>query len=278
MEFPQMTDTFDAIKALSELRAGLRPQENQAKLSFSERCGAFCALYEKTPHSIVARAFGITKTTASWLAGCLPDGIDHRVKTIGFEDRTVSDESADGAFYKANAPQIVSVPVDVIIDYDPNRNRNPNRKLRYQDVAREFIHLGRDGFFARYYTDSIHERLIRAKYQAGNEDSGRGQNGANRSAAKFSFKYYGPVRCGEKFYRIAWVPAGKMQFEGWHFTECQEDGSRFPEQPYNWLDYFNEDTKEQRAYRTSAEAFDAIFAHNGLESPRPKPGRPKAQI
>jgi hypothetical protein len=275
MEFPQMTDAFDAAKALAELRAGLRPQANQAKLSFSERCGAFCALYQKTPHSIVARAFGITKTTASLLAGCLPEGMDHRVKTMGFEERTVMDtsyqgEDGNGVPYKA------TVPVDVIIDYDPNRKRNPSRKLRYQDVAREFIHLGRDGFFARYYTDSIHERLIRAKLLAGSEDLGAGQNGANRNAAKFSFKYYGPVRCAEQFYRIGWIAAGKLQFEGWHYAECQEDGSRFGDQDYNWLDYFNEDTQEARAYRTSAEAFDAIFTAHGLESPRPKPGRPKA--
>ena len=78
-----MTDMFDAQRALEELTSGLHLSQNQARLSFRERCGAFCALYQKTPHSIVARAFGITKATASMLAGCLPDGLDHKVKTLG---------------------------------------------------------------------------------------------------------------------------------------------------------------------------------------------------
>ena len=113
-----MTDDFDVQRAMSDLTAGLALRQNQARLSFSERCGAFCALYNKTPQSIVALAFGITKTTASLLAGCLPEGLDHKSVGLGFS------EVVDGRV----------VPLEIVTDHNPNRSRD--WRARYQELAR----------------------------------------------------------------------------------------------------------------------------------------------
>lgn len=62
-----MTEALDRLDAtLSRM-----PFSHAARLPWGEKCGAFYALYRGFPKSLIAEAFAITPTTASFLANCL---------------------------------------------------------------------------------------------------------------------------------------------------------------------------------------------------------------
>jgi hypothetical protein len=117
------------------------------KLTFSEKCGAFAALYAGVSNLVVARAFSLAPQTVSKLSGCLENDPDHYLTE---PDREPTAKHPDG------------VPGQRIL-MDHNLRRNPNRHLHYNDVAREFEALGRDEFNRRYYTERVHKRIILAK-------------------------------------------------------------------------------------------------------------------
>ena len=110
------------------------------KLTFPEQCGAFAALYGGQKNRVVAKAFGLSVQGASKLSGCLEQDPDpYRIVAKG-DDLS-----------------------KVMLDH--NRNRNPNRRRHYQDVAREFEALGKEEFNRRYYTERVHTRILLAKQQ-----------------------------------------------------------------------------------------------------------------
>ena len=114
------------------------------KLTFTEQCGAFAALYGGQRNAIVARAFGISLQTTSKLSGCLE--ID-----------------PDPYRYVAQGDDTSKVLMD------HNRNRKFERARFYPAVAREFEALGKEEFNSRYYTERVHNRILLAKQQLRDE-------------------------------------------------------------------------------------------------------------
>lgn len=128
------------------------------KLTFSEKCGAFAALYAGVSNMVVARAFGLAPQTVSKLSGCLeydPEPYKREVMEVADEHHRVE-------------------IVENKIMRDHNERRNPARHLHYNDVAREFEALGAEEFERRYYVERIVKRIIIAKVQL--RDEKRGQN------------------------------------------------------------------------------------------------------
>ena len=112
---------FDGAAALADM-ARDSVAFSQQRLSFSDQCGAFCALYHgKLPLSVVAKAFDITKTTASLIGGCLRDDPAPLVRSLSLTNGAVEEKTE-------NRDQI--------------RRRSVSRRPRYQAVAREFLALG----------------------------------------------------------------------------------------------------------------------------------------
>ena len=243
---------FDGAAALEALaRDGA--DFSQKRLSFSDQCAAFCALYHgKLPLSVVAMAFDITKATASLIGGCVRDDPDPYVEIVSFKDGVLQDE---------------------IENRDPNLRRSSSRRPRYQAVAREFLHLGAAEFTRRYYTDEVHSRISNARRLLRRDDV-RGHAGSNPAAAKFSFKNWGVIKCLDNYYRISWLKAGQSEFEGWHYSICEENGLAL-EMGWDWTAFFDPINNEARAFRTASEAYDAIHEMNGVPSPRKKIGRPR---
>ena len=96
---------------LAEAREG--EQMGTRKLTFSEQCGAFAALYAGVQNKTVARAFGISIQAASYISGCLENDPDpYRLE------------------YQPNENHDLDAPRKVFMDH--NRNRNPARRKRYR--------------------------------------------------------------------------------------------------------------------------------------------------
>ena len=115
---------------------------------------------------------------------------------------------------------------------------------------------------------------MEAKYQPCAEGLGHEQLIADRRRQKFLQSASGDC-VQDTHYRIDWVPKGRLEFEGWHYSPCNEDGKSLEGGEYDWVYYI--EGEEARAFRTSAEAYDAFSHSTALESPRPKSGRPKYQ-
>jgi hypothetical protein len=79
------------------------PLHNAGRLSHADKCGAFYALYRGFPKSLVAKAFGITPTTASHLAHCLAPrpGAQTRYDDIAREFRTLGASAFGERYYTA---------------------------------------------------------------------------------------------------------------------------------------------------------------------------------
>ena len=89
----------------------------------------------------MAKAFGMSSASVSYLAGCRPID-DRRPVTIAIDRR----------------PRLRS---ETITPPNLNMRRSPDRKPRYQDVAREFDRLGETMFLRTYYTADIDARIER---------------------------------------------------------------------------------------------------------------------
>ena len=132
-----MEKTVDELMA--EATAG--NTERRRKLTFRQQCGAFAALYGGQSNYVVAEAFGVSLTTISHLSGCLEYDPDPYRFEVDPKTDLVRDEK---------------------VLRDHNRNRSPNRRRHYEDVAREFDALGVQRFNDRYYRP-VHERIMLAK-------------------------------------------------------------------------------------------------------------------
>ena len=67
-----MNTDFDAISEASEL-ANTYPSRAGRKLTFSQRCSAYAALFEGTSQVLVATAFRLSRPSISALANCRKD-------------------------------------------------------------------------------------------------------------------------------------------------------------------------------------------------------------
>ena len=143
-----MTRTADEM--LAEAREG--QWLGGRKLTFTEKCGAFIALYDGVANAVVARAFGLASQTVSKLSGCL----EYDPDPYHYEYATGEGHNPD-----------LEMPEKVLRDH--NARRSPNRHLHYNDVAREFVALGPEEFKRRYYTERTHKRIILAKLQLRDE-------------------------------------------------------------------------------------------------------------
>ena len=123
------------------------------KLTFHKQCAAFAALYAGVRNQVVARAFGISAQTASFISGCLEnDPEPYRTSVV---------DKGKGIIEKET------------IVWDHNRNRSPNRRRHYEEVAREFDALGKERFAERYYTERVHDLITVAKHELHAEHKAR---------------------------------------------------------------------------------------------------------
>jgi hypothetical protein len=247
---PAEEPVFDVKKAMAELTAD-QPDFAARKLSFEEKCGAFAALYGGARHSVVARAFGVTPTTVSLLAGCLPYDPDPGRRAYDPETKTYI-----GGYQGLS------------------RNRIEGRKQHYQDVAKEFIALGEHAFNERYYRP-FHDRLWKARNEvtAKHVTAKPRLAGPNPAADKYSFRItHKTINMHGEHWRVSWLGHKTDPAQaGWKISPCQENGERL-EAGWSWR---GDDMNADMPFRTSGEAFDGVYAFYGEESPRPKPGRPR---
>ena len=135
-------DDFDVDAALAELRRAEGPKMAGRKLPFAEQCAAFALLYGGAKNETVAKVFGLSKTTVSYLNGCLKyDPTPTRSRLVFKNGR----------------------PVEETYGSDHNRSRNPARQQHYETVAREFEALGEQNFNHRYLNAAIFARVEKAK-------------------------------------------------------------------------------------------------------------------
>lgn len=129
-------ETFDPQKAVREL-AKLYPAGQGRKLSFARLCGAYAALFNGVKVEVVAEAFYLSRTSVSNLAGCRND-----------------------------LREATRIEVGPLAETHPSpsltQRKYLNRKLRYQNVAREFDRLGEAEFLRLYYTRQIHAEIRNA--------------------------------------------------------------------------------------------------------------------
>lgn len=149
------SEAFSPKKALADL-VRRQPNKPVRKLAFFDQCAAFYALFGGARPHIVAKAFGISPTATSQIAGCLAR-----------DPRPQFTELADGKIVK---------------NRDHNKNRSPARIQRYGRVADEFKLLGEEAFGAKYYTEEIHLRLKRIEYELDDEALRRARQGPDPAA------------------------------------------------------------------------------------------------
>lgn len=125
------------VRAAEYLQKTYKPSHTAPKLLHEGKCEAYALLYNGTRPDVVARMFGISRSTVSYIAGCRED---NRVATTF--------ETVPGHFETLGGPKI--------------KHRNVNRKPRYQEVADEFETLGEDAFLERYLSKGLVQRSNKA--------------------------------------------------------------------------------------------------------------------
>ena len=196
-------------------------------------------------HSVVARAFGVTPTTVSLLAGCLPYDPDPGRRAYDPETKTYI-----GGYQGLS------------------RNRVEGRKQHYQDVAKEFIALGEHAFNERYYRP-FHERLWKAR----NEITARHVTakprlaGPNPAADKYSFRITRKtINMHGEHWRVSWVAHRTEPTQsGWKIGPCQENGERL-ETGWSWR---GDDTNADLPFRTSLKPSMACTPSTAESRPVP---------
>jgi hypothetical protein len=143
-------------------------------------------------------------------------------------------------------------------------------RARYQAIARELARLGETEFARRYYTDEMHTRIMRLKHDRAEAHDHRTLTAPNPLADKFSFHRHRHFLAGDVWHRVDWL---ETPTPGWYAAYCDENGAPL-DKPFG-AEVFGDGLQPITPYRTSAEAFDAPFLMQLLDSPRPKAGRPK---
>jgi hypothetical protein len=123
------------------------------RLSHSERCGAFYALYWGYSRAVVADAFGVTPTTTSLIADCLV--FAKAPRKLGQARKPERDANGEIAF-----------PAQPTVD--PSRMRRPSI---YRKIAEEFLAIGEQAFGEQYFHQGMRDRLLAAQYQRKTKNS-----------------------------------------------------------------------------------------------------------
>lgn len=143
---------------------------------------------------------------------------------------------------------------------------DPNGK-RYRDVWAAFYELGEETFADRYYTPDLHFRLKRVRLElthlADGQDVAPKQSGPDPRAAKYQGEHVLP---DNSQWAIA-LHEGEELPRGWYFRLLPDGPPHGAERVRGALGH--------EPFRTSSDAFDAVYEINGYDSPRPKPGRPR---
>jgi hypothetical protein len=129
----------------------------------------------------------------------------------------------------------------------------------YPDVWLEYARKGEDDFIAAHYTPELHWRLKNAN-QNPNHTAAK-PTGPDPRAAKYQGDHTLP---DNSQWRIQW------RADGWFFAPHPELNPWYGAERVRGAE-------GHEPFRTSAEAYDAAYALNGYDSPRPKPGRPKTK-
>jgi hypothetical protein len=235
---------FDPRKAIAEL-VGAEPTEKARRLTFYDQCSAFYALYNGARPKVVAAAFGVTKTTVSLIGGCLTtDPRPYRVELV----QEYITEPADYTDARGRQRQRhTRVPTGRMVEKrirdDMNQGRNPNRIQRYGRVAEEFHRLGEGAFAEKYYTNEVHTRLMRVKYDIDGEAARRGRKGADPKADSHAGPY---TNAAGEACAIVWlshddeepIPGWFVQGPHMTFGRPTDDGERRPfqtsRQAWDW--------------------------------------------
>jgi len=235
----QGNDSFDPRKAFAEALEG-QTTSGGPSLTFADKCAALCCLRGLMKRSVVMRAFGITGPTASYLANCveLPS-----LASLIPEDETGRQH-----------------PLPQRRGYKTDRTKHYGR---YLDVAHEFNQLGEALFMQKYYTDEVHQRILRAKYL--NED--KTKRGSNPKADKYAFDNHGPIRTNEGLFRIEWRVSVHDPNKGGWFYNCTDENGEVPlptEQfPWRGQETLNSELRQRTPFRTSAQALNALLTATG---------------
>lgn len=207
---------------LAELARALTPARGP-KLTFLDRCAAFACLYQGIPQPIVAKAFGISRASVSYIGGCVP--IDNR------------------------PPVTIEIGghVETLADINLTRRRLAGRKPRYQDVTDEFVRLGPDLFIQRYVTAELRDKLIRLRDQRPKPGDDRTPFGFDPTDHGFKGVHDFGVNGmgGDEIIRVALI-----RNVGWVYAGCTLEGKPLHDQ---WAWCYDDNGKP---FRTDKAAFE----------------------
>jgi hypothetical protein len=142
---------------------------------------------------------------------------------------------------------------------------------RYRAVKREFLYLGEDSFYHKYYTKDLFDRLLKVKYNIDGEATRFDRKAPNRKADSKSVDAIGvfEVRPNE-FWQVNFVgPRLNPELAGWRFAYCQADGQPLEgEDRLRWKGAEALDGGEPRPFRTSGYAYNAAWRYCNMDPPK----------
>lgn len=154
---------------------------------------------------------------------------------------------------------------------------------RYQDVRNAYEKMGENAFKTTYYTSELNFRLRRiaikrqhpeiTKIPGDEFDTAAKPFGSDINAAKYAYENFGPVlidQAPDEAWRIDWLTIENTH--GWFFRSCDPNLPHEPRGAPHGQEFL-EGANDPHPFRLSANAYDGVWSSNGLESPRPKPGR-----
>jgi hypothetical protein len=127
----------------------------------------------------------------------------------------------------------------------------PGRRAHYRQIAAEWYRLGDTAFREAYYSDDLHTRMMRIKYDVATAIDVR-PRGPNRNADSESFAARRAFHLYNEYWRIDWVG------DGWRFANCQPNGEPMPDDVIGYRGHEAYDPDNTSPYRTSAEALAGI--------------------
>jgi hypothetical protein len=146
----------------------------------------------------------------------------------------------------------------------------------YRDVYENFKELGEEHFRDTWYSEELHFRLKRVRLglthlSPDGDDVAPKQSGPDPRAAKYAFENFGPVTVDGDEWRIDLSPNPDLP-PGWYFGPCDGKERADPASVHYGAERVR-GAEGHEPFNSSSLAFDAIWAINGYDSPRAKPGR-----
>lgn len=139
-----------------------------------------------------------------------------------------------------------------------NCEASPNGRPRYAKVAREFLRLGDRAFMEKYYTDAVHVKLQRIKYNVAEPGDIRNPTAPSPLARSKAFSDLGSFSQAGEYWRVDWLANGRdgENVPGWYFSHCDQNGQLREDSFYQGKEALGGDPAP---YRTSQLAYDAVF-------------------